>query len=263
MTKLVKKLRHGISWRLDLLGPKIGRFIGPLAEERYVFYRKHGYIPHLKHPRTFSEKICHRKLFRPALHSAMLADKFAVRAYVERCGLAEMLAKLLLVTNEPEKIDFDVLPNRFVIKATHGSGWNILVRDKSRIDKAAIVAQCRKWLGSAYGVSLKEHHYKDIPPAIIIEEFLTDQQHDVPLDYKFFVFHGKCHFIQVDYARFSEHTRTFYSPEWEPQDFTLMYPSTVIQERKPATLTRMIEVAETLAKDIDFCRVDLYSINDQ
>jgi hypothetical protein len=234
-----------------------------VVAERCVFYDKLGYIPHLRHPRTFNEKICNRKLFNLVPQAAMLADKFAVRKFVADCGYPEILNEILLVTKHPEEIDFAKLPLRFVVKATHGSGWNIIVRNKEEIDPEDIAGQCKIWMNSVYGEWSKERHYRDIPPAIMIEKFLFDDKYEVPLDYKFFVFHGKCHFIKVDYGRFSNHTQTIYNARWEPQEFILGFPQGIVETKKPATLERMLKIAEALARDIDFCRVDLYSINDR
>jgi hypothetical protein len=260
--RLTRWLVNGIAWRAGVAAPWVGRLLGSIAEERCVFFSEHKYLPHLRHPRTFSEKVCHRKLFNPAPQSSMLADKFAVRRFVAERGYPEILNELYLVTKHPEEIDFAKLPDSFVVKASHGSGWNIIVRNKQEIDPKEIVAKCQTWMKRVYGDWGREHHYREIPPAIIIERFLVDPCYEVPPDYKFYVFHGKCHFIQVDYDRFSGHSRTIYNPRWEPQEFTIIYPRKIVDAKQPATLDRMLEISEALARDIDFCRVDLYSVND-
>jgi len=259
--RIIRWFMHGITWRINA-SPRMIKLLGPVFMERLEFYSKLGYFPHLRHPRTYNEKICHRKLFNPVPQAAILADKVAVRKYVAECGYPEILNKILLVTKHPEEIDFSVLPQRFVVKATHGSGWNILVRNKEEIVPDDIVGQCKIWMKSIYGEEFREHHYRDIPPAIIIEEFLFDTKYEIPLDYKFHVFHGKCQYIQVDYGRFSEHAQTIYDMNWEPQEFTFIYPRKIINTKRPATLGRMIEIAEALSGEFDYCRVDLYSMND-
>lgn len=259
----VRWFKRGIGWRLDIAIPQIGKLLGPIVEERLVFRRDVGYFPHLRHPRTFNEKICNRKLFRPLPQAAMLADKFAVRQYVAERGCESTLNNILLHTTDPDQIDFAKLPQRFVVKATHGSGWNIIVRNKDEVSPEEIIRTCRKWIGSVFGKQGHEYHYGEIPPAILIEEFLCDIRYDVPLDYKFFVFHGKCHYIQVDYNRFTGHSRTIYNRRWEAQEFSIKYLRKIVEAEKPATLERMLEIAEALAQGIDFCRVDLYSLNDR
>ncbi len=193
----------------------------------------------------------------------MLADKLAVRQFVADRGFPDILNEILLVTKNPDEIDFSKLPQRFVVKATHGSGWTVIVKDKQKIVPEEIVGTCKKWMNSVYGDWARERHYRDIPPAIIVERFLFDEQYEFPLDYKFFVFHGKCHFVHVDYGRFTEHTRTIYDRNWQPQEFFLKYPRKIVDTEKPSTLDRMLEVAEALARHLDFCRVDLYSVNDR
>jgi hypothetical protein len=259
--RIIRWFMHGITWRINA-STRIKKLLGPVAMERLIFYHVHGYFPHLRHPHTFNEKICNRKLFTPIPQASILADKVAVRKFVAERGYEDILNEILMVTTRPEEIDFSKLPQRFVIKASHGSGWDIIVRNKEEIVPEEIVDKCQEWMKSVYGESLRESHYRDIPPAIIVEKFLFDTQYEVPLDYKMHVFHGKCHFIQVDYGRFSEHTRTIYDRNWEPQDFTFTYPRKIVDTKRPATLGRMLEIAEALARDMDYCRVDLYSVND-
>jgi len=232
-------------------------------EERIVFQLKNGYFPHLSHPRSFNEKICNRKLFNPVPDGYRLADKYAVRKYVQALGLGEILNEVYVVTENPNDIDLAKLPAQFVIKATHGSGWNLIVRDKTRLSREDVVKQCNRWLTSVYGEATRESFYRNIHPAILVERFLDDGSHDIPPDYKFFVFHGRCEFIQVDYDRYNVHTRTIYDRDWKPQDFNIRYPLKTVNYEKPATLGWMLEISERLSRGVDFCRVDLYSIGDR
>ncbi len=248
-------------WPIPRGTRRLVALFGPEAEERLAFYRHHGYLPHLRHPRTFNEKICHRKLFRPVPGSAILADKYAVRAFVAERGYPEILNELLLVTQDPQEIDFATLPQAFVVKATHGAGWLRLVRNKDETSREELVAQCNRWLNTLYGNLYREFHYNQIKPAIVVERFLVDSRHGIPADYRFFVFHGKCHFIAVDYGADGAFTRTMYSPAWKPQPFSLKLPDGIVEPR-PARLDKMLEIAEALAKGFDFMRVDLYSVDD-
>ncbi len=111
-----------------------------------VHVKYHREIPNLIWPTTFNEKILHRKLFdrRPLL--AMVSDKYAVRAYVAEKVGAHILPELYYITTEPETIPFDSLPDRFVLKPTHGSGWVELVPDKAKIDREALIQICKYWL---------------------------------------------------------------------------------------------------------------------
>jgi hypothetical protein len=220
-----------------------------------------GYWPDLSCPRSFNEKLCIRKLAAPHPSLTLCADKWAVRDYVRaKTGRDDILNEIYLVTEEPESIDFRSLPDQFVIKATHGSGWNLIVTDKSTLNIAKVGAQCRKWLRSKYSTTTRnffETHYDGIRPRIIIERLIGDGS-STPLDYKFFCFHGNPRFIQVDADRFGDHRRNFYDIEWNELEFGLIYQKGPRSPR-PSLLHEMTVIARKLSADFDFCRVDLYN----
>jgi hypothetical protein len=252
---IVRKILHRM---LSLFRPFFSvRFYAQL--EMFIVL---GYWPDFSQPRSFNEKVFCRKLFVPHPLSVILGDKWAAREYVRKqCGRDDILNEVLYVGSDLEQIPFETLPDRFVIKATHGSGWNIIVRDKRQIDRSEIIATCRTWLKSNYSSASRnfsETHYDKINPQVIVEKFIEDPCRDVPLDYKFFCFWGKVHCIQVDIERFRGHHRNMYSRDWSSANFVLEYPQGDPLS-KPANLTEMIEVAEQAAADFDFCRVDLYS----
>ncbi len=223
----------------------------------------YGRLPNLISPRTFSEHLNHKKLFdrRPIL--TQLADKYAVRRYVaERVG-AEFLPDLYLVTQNPDQIQLSALPERFVIKATHGSGWSIIVTDKSTADEEAIRCRCATWLKKNYYELKREWCYKDIQPRIIVEAFLGDSDGRVPVDYKLFCFDGSAKLIQVDIGRFESQRRYFYDLQWHRVDVKLTHTPGEGQLRRPDNLEQIIQTAESLADGLDFVRVDLYSVQQQ
>ncbi|WP_428393637.1 ATP-grasp fold amidoligase family protein [Lichenicoccus sp.] len=234
-----------------------------MKKYRYTF----GYWPNILFPGTFNEKLQARKIFdrRPIL--ALWADKLAVRTYVvDKTSDPSLLPRLLHVTTDPTDIPFDRLPSRYVVKASHGSGWVHIVQDGAAVDSRAVIETCRQWLALNYYDINQEPLYRRITPRILIEEFLDDGTGEPPDDYKFYVFGGKVRFIQVDMARFGQppfrHQRNIYDPNWTLLPVTLTvepYPGTL--ERPPA-LDRMIQIAETLADATDFVRVDLYAVND-
>jgi len=234
----------------------------PIVNEYLMLWRRMGYFPHIRHPRSFNEKISHRKFYKPVPDGALYADKFAVRGFVAGRGHGDTLTELYAHTRNPDEIDFEKLPSQFVVKATHGSGWNILVEDKNKIDRKAMIETCWKWLRSDHGVASNEFQYRGIPPAIVIEQLLVDRETRVPADYRFLVFHGKVHYVHIDCDRFTLHTRRFYDRNWNPKDFTLGYPLAPVQE-PPKKYEEMLAVAESLGRDFDFVRVDLYAVNDE
>ncbi len=229
--------------------------------ETLAMYDALGYFPNLLWPRSFNEKVVRRKLSAAPAVWTEYADKFLVRGHVQRLAPSVQLTELYLATDDPSEIALAALPERFVLKANHGSGWNAIVTDARAADEEALRAQCRRWLAMRYGADTHEAWYAAIRPRILVEEYLADRPHGVPLDFKFWVFHGRAHFVQVDCSRFGSHTRSVFDRHWVRQPWRTFYPEGPGLER-PKMLDQMIEVAECLAVDSEFVRVDLYSPND-
>lgn len=216
-----------------------------------------GYWPKIKAPRSFNEKVMHRKLLTDEDLYSTVADKYSVREYVrERVG-SEVLTEVYTITDDPETIQFEKLPEEFVIKPNHASGLVYFVDDKENEDFESIKSLCDEWLSTSFGDVNGEYWYTEIDPKIMIEERLRDENGGTPPDFKFFVFHGQVECIQVDHDRFTGHTRRLYEPDWTPMDVSYEYPiGPEIEE--PTQLDRMITVAETLGEGFEFVRVDLY-----
>jgi len=220
-----------------------------------------GYWPNLKNPGTFNEKTAYLKLYPPQPLASIAADKWRVRDYVSQKGLSEILNQVYWYGNNPQAIPFDELPAQFVIKANHGSGWNIFVADKNNIDRDAIIAKCNYWLNTKYGKKGRwyESFYDNIEPLIIIEKFLEDKSGDLS-DYKFFCYDGKPKFVQVSFDRYTNHTRTYFDEEWNVIPMSLGNPRGKIIP-KPICYDRMLQAAKRLSSDFNFVRVDLYEFN--
>ena len=236
------------------------RLLGRVLYERLQFKQEQNYWPHLRRPRSFSEKVAHRKLFDANPLYPALADKWAVRDYVRARVGDDILNQAYCAVDNPAELPFATLPKKFVLKATHGCGMNVFIEDKTTTDLDAVQRKCRIFLDTEFGGLSNEFHYAPIRRRIIGETYLSDATHDVPPDYKFFMFHGTCHYIQVDLDRFTNMTRTFFDPHWRPQPFALHHPPGAIVER-PANLDEMIAVAQKLSEGLDFVRVDLYSLD--
>ena len=249
---------------LTLWGPTAPyskKILGKKLHQKLAMYPRIGYWPQLNDPRTFNEKIMCRKLFTNDCLFSQISDKYAVRKYITTKYDKKILNQVYQVVNNPDDISFEDLPNEFVVKPNHGSGWIHIVEDKSKEDFQEIKSKCREWLSRSYGETKGEYWYSEIKPRIIIEERLKDNEGDTPPDYKFLVFHGEVKYIQVDYDRFSDHSRRFYDRDWTPQDFKLKFPLGPVTD-KPDNLDKMIRVAENIGEDFDFIRVDLYSMNE-
>ena len=217
----------------------------------------------LNNPMTFNEKIQWYKINYKDPLFVKLADKLSVRDYVTEKVGKEYLNDLIDVYDNPEDIDFLKLPSKFVLKCVHGSGFNIIVKDKSQLDYLKTKKTLRKWQLKNFYNKGKEWAYKGIKPIIIAEKFLEDRNSVIP-DYKFFCFDGEIKFIQVDLERKINDYRCYYDVNWIKLDFctekNIFYEGDV---ERPDNLENMIEIANKLSKDIPFVRVDLYSVNNK
>ena len=197
-------------------------------------YRKaHGVLPNVVRPATFNEKILYRILFdrRPVL--TQMTDKAAVRPYVESRLGPQVLPKLYYLTTRPDTIPFDQLPDRFVVKPTHGSGWVQIVTDKSALDRRALIDICTRWLNQSYYEITREWAYKGIEPQIMVQEFIDDGNASRPNDYRLFVFGGTVELIQVDVGRLTTGRVRLYTPTWES-----LPPSLAATSLRPPILRR-------------------------
>jgi hypothetical protein len=165
------------------------------------------------------------------------------------------------VYSAPGEIQLDTLPEAFILKATHGSGWNVMCRARASFDFAAAAARLSRYLRTSYYDMGREWIYKDLTPRIVCQPLLLDAAGEVPQDYKFFCFHGEPRVVQVDWARFRAHTQNLYDTDWRLLPCRKRYPNNAQAPRHPpATLPEMLEISRQLAKPFPFVRVDLYAI---
>jgi hypothetical protein len=235
--------------------------IGPNLYEQLEFRRHLAYWPNLDKPQTFNEKICARK-FRPFPSAEIYADKFAVRDFVRKRVGSEVLTRLFYAGNRPSEIDYAVLPARFVLKGTHGSGPDLrmLVRNKSLLTRRRFVSLASQILRRRCGPEVNEWWYERITPRILIEEMLLNDDGSFPVDFKFYVFNGIAHYVQVIDGRHKVPRSGFYNREWVLQPFTRELFGTSLEREQPPNFTKMLEVSEALAAGMDFVRVDLYDV---
>jgi hypothetical protein len=191
----------------------------------------------------------------------LCSDKYRVREHVSRVVGDQHLVPLIGVFDDARKIDFDALPDRFVIKATHGSGWNLLIHDKSRdLDRSAVVKRCNKWLAKDYYVNHREWQYKNVRPQLVVEEMLLSEGQEIPEDIKIHCFdHGRGEIvIGIDTGRFVEHTRDHYDEQWNRINLEFAFPQSREGVAPPRKLEEMVELARRLAEPFRYVRVDLY-----
>lgn len=232
---------------------------------RFLFKRSLGYELNLDNPKTFNEKQQWMKLHdRNPLYTT-LVDKYEVKKFISENFGEKYIIPTLGVWNNADEIDFDALPNQFVLKCTHDSGGIVICKDKAALKINAVREKLNKRLKVNYYWSNREWPYKDVEPKIIAEAYLEDNRNDSLNDYKLFVISGKVYCIEVDYNRFVNHQANYYSPGWEFLPFRTSYPSDenhVIE--KPERLTEMLELSEKISEKIGtpaFVRVDLYEVH--
>jgi hypothetical protein len=224
------------------------------------YLQKFGRLAHLRRPRTLNEKIAWRKLHQHNPLFSVFADKVAVKARIAELAGPQHIIETLWVGEEPEAIPFDQLKPPYVIKTNHGSGGIIFVRTEAEADQAAIIASLRDQIAHPYGHDSRERAYLDIPRRVLIERMIETPDGAPPQDFKFFVYHGRAHFIQVDTNRFTGHRRTLFDRDWNRLPAILTYPPERRELPKPAELDEMITLAEKIGAQFDFVRVDLYSV---
>ena len=218
----------------------------------------------LNNPQDFNAKLeWYKVYFRPKILTT-LADKYEVRSFVEEKIGAKYLNELYGVYDSPEKIDFDKLPNSFIIKANHTNGHNIIVKNKEGLDKKKVIKKFKKWLGkNQYYRRGQEWAYKDIKPKIIIEKFLKEDHKNTLADYKFYCFNGEPKFIDVHLDREEDHKQGCFDLDFNLLPFgkSKTYKSISSEIDKPSNLEEMVELAQILSQKLPFVRVDFYSIN--
>jgi len=249
---------------LDMLKPAIGRLfprIRDYSRIRYGFRSRHGYAPNILFPKTFSEKVPHRKLFDRNPNFPSRVDKIAVKEFVAaKLGPAWITPTIWCGDALPPRAERN-WPMPFVLKANHGSVMNIFVRSDSERDWDRIETLCEKWLMETYGEWGGEWVYSKIKPRLLVEPFIGGIA-DLPIDYKLWTFDGRVEFIQVDIDRETDHKRNMYDRNWLHLPFTMGgYPTDPRDIAKPASLELMIEAAATLSEKTPFVRTDFYEVN--
>jgi len=231
---------------------------------KIAFKLETGYNINFKHPRTYNEKLNWLKLYDRKEEYKNYADKYLVRNVVkDRIG-ETYLIPLIDVFDSYKEINFDNLPNRFVIKSSNGSGGttNIICRNKNEINIKDTLKIIRSWSKIKTYKGGREWCYKGIKHRIIVEKLLENDNGVIPDDYKFMCFNGEPKLIQHHHDRYGNHTLNYYYPDWTPSNLKRVdvKKSDQIVE-KPKNLSKMIQIARELSKNMYFARIDLYNIN--
>ena len=219
-------------------------------------------LPALRPPQSFNEHILSLMLSRKdAALRRVFADKLATRDYVAARLGAGWLPELFAVHDRAEAIDFSALPERYVMKASHGSGMTRLVPGAGGEDARSLRALARQWLATDFYWHGKEYVYRGLPRRVLFEELLFDADKGRPPDdLKIYMFGGRPGLVHVDVDRFGTYRRALYTPDWQRVPAVITYPDYEGEVPRPANLEAMLEAARVLAGDLDFLRVDLYDL---
>lgn len=241
----------------------------PYLKLLYKF--KTGHTLNLKHPKTFTEKIQWLKLYNRQPEYTKMVDKYLAKHYVEDLICKDYIIPTLGIWDKPEDIDWDILPEKFVLKTTHGGGNGgvVICKDKSSLNKKQVVEKLNKSLASDIYRNLREWPYKNVTKRIIAEQFVSSNDNDESadlIDYKFFCFNGEPKYCQVIRDRKTNETIDFYDMNWHHMDFVGLNPSVnngLTPVPRPTKIEEMISICRKLSKGIPFLRVDLYHIDNK
>lgn len=237
------------------------------TDEQYlklIFPLSLGYPLNLEDPKTYNEKLQWLKLYNKNPLYTTLVDKYAVKEWVAKKIGSQYVIPTLGVWDDARKIDFDALPEQFVLKATHdGGGASVIVcKSKQTFDKGKAIKQLNRCLRRKHSKSGLEWVYDDVPPRIIAEQYMEDSTTGELRDYKFFAFDGYVPALFVATERGSGHVKfDYFDSDFKHLDLTQSHPNATFTINKPETFEEMKRIASVLSKGIPHVRVDLYEVN--
>lgn len=271
-------VRDGLRAQLKAMGIKaedildydmaVYKYMENLPESKYQnwldeeFSEIFGYRMDWNKPVTYNEKLNWEKVHVRSALRTKVVDKYRVREYIKDKLGEEYLNELYGVYDDASEIDFDKLPQQFVLKLNNGSSRNIVVKDKNTLDIAKTRAQLNRWKKINHAYTCLEMQYKDVPPKIICEKFIPGMAESL-YDYQFYCFHGKPKYIWCIKASHKENCQaSFYDTDWKKQEFTFGYPGDPELAPRPKQLEKMLKISEILSADFEHVRVDLYELPD-
>ncbi len=259
-----KSLFSARKWAKWFVATPMSRVLSDKVFLKLEFFGTMGKKLNLENPKTFNEKLQWLKLYeRKPIYTTMV-DKYEAKKYVADIIGEEHIIPTLGVWNRFEDIDFDALPDQFVLKCTHDSGGLVICRDKAKLDMAQAKKKIEKSLKRNYYFVHREWPYKNVKPRIIAEKYMVDESGYELKDYKFFCFDGtmKVLFVAKDRGSQTEETKfDFFDDQFNHLPFTNGHPNSEPPYFKPDNFEEMKRLAEILASGIPHVRVDFYNIN--
>lgn len=269
MKKIVRNIKMGVlNLKRALVYFSGKEYVSKLLPDKAYLKLRYRLIMgkklNLKTPQTFNEKLQWIKLNDRNPEYTKMVDKYEVRKYIADKIGEEYLIPLLGVWDSPDEIDFDSLPEQFVLKCNHNSGLGMCIcKDKSKLDIEKVKKELRKGLKQDYFITSREWPYKNVKRKIIAEKYMEDSNGKF-VDYKFFCFNGFVHNVMVCIDRDIGDTKFyFFDKEWNllrlnkrgkeaPQEFSLY---------KPRCMDKMFDIASILSKNLSYARIDLYEVD--
>lgn len=243
-------------------------YFDSLSDEEFIkerFRKAFGKEINLENPETFNEKLQWLKLYNRDPLYTKLVDKYEVKEYIKEKIGEEYIIKTLGVWDKFNEIDFDKLPDKFVLKCTHDSGGLVICNDKSKLDKHAAKEKIESSLKRNFYLQSREWPYKNVKPRIIAEEYMEDSKTQELRDYKFFCFDGCVKCFKIDYDRDTFHRANYFDTEGKLLEFgEVVCPPDFSKELSmPVNLEKMINFAEIISKDMPFVRTDFYEADNK
>jgi len=239
--------------------------VNPKLDLKILFRLKLGYKLNLENPVTYNEKLQWIKLYDKNSLMPLCCDKYTVRKYVQDKGYGNILNDLLWEGFNPEEIPFDELPNKFVIKVTHGSNFNIICKDIHTFDKNEVRKKCSKWLKAKFLPCYGEWFYDIVRPRIVVEKYIESDNKNGLLDYKFFCFNGsvKCVYVSSSKINDSSYYIDYFDENWNYMNIKRKGHKSFGKMDKPKKFDEMKKIAENLSKDFLHARIDFFYEDDK
>ena len=243
------------------------RLLNWMPDKPYLqifYYAEFGKFIDFKNPKTFNEKLNWLKLYYRRPDLITLVDKYEVKKYIADKIGEQYVIPTLGVWDKFEDINFNELPNQFVLKCTHDSGGLVVCKDKSKLNLKEVKAKIEKSLTNNYYLWTREWPYKGVKPRIIAEKYMEDQETGELRDYKFFCFNGEPKLMFVASERGLKNTKfDFYDMQFHHMNIVQHYPNSEYSIEKPEHFEKMVMLAEKLSAGFPHVRVDFYEANGQ
>ena len=264
MKKIIKYLTHPREALICLMNKNFFFFLPDKLYLKWKYKLLIGKKLDLKNPKLLSEKLQWLKLYNRNPEYTKMVDKYEVRNYIENKIGKQYLIPLVGVYDKFDDIDFDKLPNKFVIKCTHDSGGLVICKDKNTLNMKAAKKKINKFMKRNYYKVHREWPYKNVKPRIVIEKYIENKDKSDLLEYNIFCFNGIPKLVSVCYGdkeknRFND----FYDSDFNKLDLRCIYNASNVILDKPKQFDKMKEIASILSKDIPHLRVDFYLCNNK